>query len=117
MISPRDLAGILRNTGLIITGQGMTAYEAMYLGVPFVMVPRDRYHLELAWKTSPSRFLVFDIFTEGRDALVKKVRRLRGDRAYRAAVTAAGRKKVDGLGVKRTAALILGKFYEKRGLS
>ena len=114
--APRGMAGILKRSDLLITGQGMTAYEAMYLGVPFIIAPGDPYHLELARKTHPAPSLIFDIFTEAPEKLIKKILRLQEDHAYGAAVAAAGRKRVDGRGAERTAALIVRKFYEKRGI-
>jgi 2-polyprenyl-3-methyl-5-hydroxy-6-metoxy-1,4-benzoquinol methylase len=46
--SPHSMAAILAGSRVLITSFGMTLYEAMYLGVPVILLNQSHYHDKLA---------------------------------------------------------------------
>lgn len=98
----RSLRDMMRRADLAVTGGGMTLYECLAAGTPVVgvsLADNQRTNIEALSQAG--------LILSGVPSLEDAIRRAAADPALRRAMSAAGRRLVDGRGAARVAAEVL----------
>jgi len=99
-----DMAALMREADVAITGAGVTVYELCALGVPAIVLPIVPGQEAVARALTAAGLSIdlgsADVRTNPND-FARAIERVIGDRAAREAVRRTGRLRVDGLGADR----------------
>lgn len=115
----RDMAGLMQQMDLAITGGGKTLFELASVGVPFIVSTEEPRELETA------AIVARDVLCEnlglrrevGAARIAQTVRRLVADREQRLAMSRSGKEAVDGRGAMRSVRQIAKAWRKKRELA
>lgn len=102
--APADLADRLAGAAAVVSAAGATTFELAYLGAPAVLAPLSDDQQAMALQAvAAGAALICPGAPAPPDAVVEPMRRLLNDSALRCAMSAAGRRLIDGRGAERIA--------------
>lgn len=114
----QDMAGLMQQMDLAITGGGKTLFELAAVGVPFIALTEEPRELETA--AIVARDLLCQNMGLRQEVapkdIVQTVQRLLSDRPRRLAMSRSGKEAVDGLGAWRSTREIIAALSAKREL-
>ncbi|KJU82062.1 glycosyltransferase spore coat polysaccharide biosynthesis protein SpsG [Candidatus Magnetobacterium bavaricum] len=99
----RDMARLMYNTDLAISGAGVTLYELAAIGVPTIVVTQEYKEIETADLFQSYGFIIsYGLWeTVNKENLLDNIKLLIDDQPKRLCMSQQGKRSVDGQGMKR----------------